>query len=118
MIVVTVPIKTVAGLNAREHWRTRQRRVKHERESVAWALTCTQLPPLPVTVLMTRLSPGTLDSDNLQGACKAVRDAVADALKVPDNHPLIEWRYGQEKCPRGQYGIRITVEQSAALVTT
>jgi hypothetical protein len=109
--MIELPIKTVAGLNAREHWRTRHRRVRAERLFAFHGIRQLGLKviPVPVVVVMTRLSPRTLDSDNLQGALKAIRDGVADALGMADNDPRIEWRYAQEKCGRGDFGVRIEV---------
>ncbi len=48
-----------------------------------------------IVVLLTRLAPRTLDSDNLQAALKSIRDAVADRLGADDNNPLIHWEYWQ-----------------------
>lgn len=111
MITVELPIKTVAGLNAREHWRKRAARVKVEREAASWSLLSRKwILRVPCTVTLTRLSAGTLDFDNLVGAFKGARDGVADALGVADNHPGIEWRYAQERCPRGSYGVRIEIK--------
>lgn len=110
MISVHLPLKTVAGLNAREHWRKRAKRVKAERLTARLVLTPHPKPDVfPVVVRMVRLSPGTLDSDNLQGAAKAIRDGVADWLGIPDNDPRIDWQYGQERCKRGEFGVRVEV---------
>jgi hypothetical protein len=110
--MIELPIKTVAGLNARENWRARHRRVKAERLIACHGVRQLGLRaiPYPAVVTMTRLSPGTLDSDNLQGALKAVRDGIADAFGMADNDPRIEWRYAQEKCKRGEFAVRIEVE--------
>ncbi|MGH8171828.1 MAG: hypothetical protein ACREPX_01695 [Rhodanobacteraceae bacterium] len=113
MIEVTIPIKTVGGLNAREHWRVRSNRVKNERYATRFELCSQDVPHLPCIVTMTRLSPGTLDSDNLQGAAKAIRDQVADFLGVNDNDPRVSWKYAQEKCPRGKFGVRVRIETTA-----
>lgn len=110
MISVYLPLKTVAGLNAREHWRKRSARVKTERLTARLALIPYGKPTIfPIVVRMVRLSPGTLDSDNLQGAAKAVRDGVADWLGIPDNDPRIFWQYGQERVSRGTFGVRVEV---------
>jgi hypothetical protein len=61
-------------------------------------------------VTITRLSSGVLDDDNLQGAAKAIRDGIADKLGINDNDKRVQWRYAQEKCKRGQFGIRIELE--------
>lgn len=108
--MIELPIKTVAGLNAREFWRTRATRVKGERMMTAWMVAAHKPDRFPCVVTMTRLSPGVLDSDNLQGALKAVRDGVADAFGMADNDPRIQWRYAQEKCKRGDFAVRIEVE--------
>jgi hypothetical protein len=115
VIDLTLPIKTVAGLNAREHWRARTRRVKSERTAACLAVRL-QLgsDPRPCVVTLTRLSAGTLDDDNLQGAAKAIRDGIADAIGVADNDPAIEWRYAQAKCKRGEFGMRVQIAPIAA----
>ena len=108
MIAVRVPIRTVSGLNVREHWRVRSKRVKAERSAVAWAMSCTDPMAVPCVVTLTREGKGQLDSDNLQGSQKAVRDAVADWLGVNDADPRIEWRYAQVRAK--DYAVLITVE--------
>jgi hypothetical protein len=108
----TLPLRTVAGLNAREHWRARSRRVKAERMA-ARTFTCSTLrgesAPLPCIVTMTRVSAGELDGDNLQGAFKAVRDGIADALGVDDRDKRVEWRYEQRRVARGSYGVIVEI---------
>ena len=108
--MIELDIKTVGGLNAREHWRKRAQRVKAERNYACLAVKNRIRPPLPCVVTFTRLSAGMLDDDNLQGAFKAIRDGVADAFGLADNHPLLTWRYRQERCKRGVYGVRIELE--------
>jgi len=102
-----IPVKTVAGLNAREHWRARSGRVKKERTAAAM-LTPSGIG-LPCIVKMLRLSSSKLDDDNLQGACKAIRDGIADKIGFPDNDPRIVWLYGQEKCKRGEFCVRVLI---------
>lgn len=109
MVVVKLPIKTVAGLNAREHWRKRAKRVRAERLAANFGIRSPKMPSLPIAVTLIRLSAGKLDDDNLQGAFKAIRDGVADAYGVPDNDPRIQWQYAQERCKRGEFGVRIEV---------
>ena len=102
--MVTVLIRTGNGLNAREHWRTRAKRVKSERNEV-WACLrqASSIKPfdiqLPVAVKITRLGPSNgLDTDNLAGACKAVRDEIAAWLGVNDNDKRVQWHYSQRRC--------------------
>ena len=109
---VLIPVKTVPGLNAREAWRVRATRVKKERGTAKLAIgPKARTAPLPLIVTMTRVSAGELDSDNLQGALKGIRDGIADAYGVDDRTPLIEWRYAQRKCKRGVFGVIVEVER-------
>jgi hypothetical protein len=53
-------------------------------------------------VVLTRIAPPRskgLDSDNLQRALKAVRDAVADQLGVNDGDKRVIWLYQQATGP-------------------
>lgn len=112
MIEFNIPIKTVAGLNAREHHMKRARRVKGER-TLARLMTQqhARSAVLPIVVTMTRQSAGQTDDDNLQGACKAVRDGIADVFGIGDNTPSIQWRYAQERVKRGTYGVRVRIDR-------
>jgi hypothetical protein len=111
MITITLPLKTVGGQNAREHHMARMRRVRLERgTSLVLAKSATRQVPLPVSVTMTRLSSGELDDDNLQGACKAIRDGIADAYGIDDRDKRIKWQYAQAKCKRGEFGVIVRIE--------
>lgn len=106
-VAVDLPIKTISELNgAHGHWRTVASRRKKQRRTAM--LMC---PPaaLPCVVLLVRVSAGTLDDDNLRAALKSVRDGVADRLGVADNSPLVRWEYGQGKCKRGEFGVRVEI---------
>lgn len=118
-MIVDLPIKTGRGLNDRMHAMKRHRLATKQRAEVcmliksAWWGRETLGPDAYAVnrvVTMTRKSFGTLDSDNLQGSLKATRDGIADFFKLDDNHPSITWRYAQEKCKRGQFGVRIQIE--------
>jgi hypothetical protein len=103
--VYNLPIKTVTGLNAREHWRKRAARVKAERHTTAHIV---KPFPVPCIVRLIRLSPAMCDDDNLQGACKAIRDEIAKVCGVDDGpQGPITWVYAQEKCKRGHFGVRV-----------
>lgn len=117
MITVLLPLKTVTGLNAREHHMQRSRRVRNERQTARVMVISTLAVcavGLPCVVTLTRISPGIADDDNLQGAAKAIRDGIADALGVNDNDSRIEWRYAQEKCKRGEFGMRVEICAAAS----
>lgn len=103
-----VPVRTRSALNLREHWATRHRRVAAERR--ATALCCPrELPRLPVVVELVRVSPGTLDDDNLRGALKGVRDELARRYGVDDRDARVDWRYDQRRGPRGRFAVEVTV---------
>lgn len=109
---VLVAIKTVSEGNWREHRMAKAARVKHQREETLEALNnrSTRCPhQLPVTITLTRISPGELDDDNLRMALKAVRDACAQWIGVDDRkRELVAYEYLQQK-GKG-YGVRIRVD--------
>lgn len=104
-----LPLHTNNGLNAREHWVARSKRVKKER-----GLAGTVVPrfALPCTVTLVRISPGELDDDNLRGALKGVRDGIADRLGVDDRDPRVTWVYAQERA-KG-YAVRVELRPIVA----
>ena len=53
--MIAVPIRTIPGMNTRESWRARARRVKAERRSVAWLLAGKPRPSIPYTVRLLSL---------------------------------------------------------------
>lgn len=84
-MTVEIPIKVVSELNAREHWRVRQQRARKQRHQVALHLRLRGVRPgIPLHVVMTRFGRRRLDSDNLAGAFKHVRDEIADWLGIND----------------------------------
>jgi hypothetical protein len=105
--MIFIGMRTVPGLNGRELWQARCRRVKRERECVGWALKTTSKPCIPCSVLLTRCAPsGGLDDDNLTGALKGVRDAIAEWLGVDDKLRFqVRYRYAQR---RGPWGVEIS----------
>lgn len=107
--MILVPIRTVAGLNAREHWQQRSRRVRKEREATAWALSRHAKPQVPCSVLLTRVAPSSgVDDDNLAGAMKGVRDEIAKWLGVDDrDRQRVRYRYAQCRGAKGEWGVRI-----------
>ena len=107
---VTLPIKTISVMNAREHYMTKARRTKLHRSTAFTMLKAGGKPPtLPVTITMTRIGAGTLDDDNLASACKAAQDGIADWLGIDDGNPGITWVRAQEKSKRGVYGLVVEV---------
>ena len=108
-MTLTIPYRLPSAANLREHWAAKAKRVQEQRRVVTMFLGKYPRPDLPVTVKLTRIAPRALDGDNLQGAFKAVRDAVATWIGVPDNHPGVAWEYAQAKGKAKQYGIVIDV---------
>ena len=114
---ISFPLRLGRGGNDRDgHWRARDRRVKSERESVAWILVDEPKPATPCIVLITRVAPGIgLDDDNLSGACKAVRDEFAKWIGVNDRRSeLVRYTYAQRRGTKGEWGVRIQVVAGAA----
>ncbi len=103
MKIIEIPLVVISELNVREHWRKGHLRHKGQKFLVANALKNENIPQMtPVNITMTRIGKKKLDSDNLQGAFKYVRDAIAEyffpglaAGRADDNEDLT-WRYAQE----------------------
>jgi hypothetical protein len=108
-----LPMETKGGPNKRLHWSKRARIAKQEREC-AWLLLLEWrfAPRLPCTITLTRATSATrfLDDDNLRGVLKSIRDGVADRLKIDDGDMRIEWKYGQVRCKRGEFGVFVRFE--------
>ena len=116
-IEVILPVRTWSELNLRTHWRQRARRVAGQREA-ARILVRAGLRGSPLragvrprdqtlTVRLTRIAPRSLDSDNLAGALKAVRDGVADALGMDDGDARIAWAYAQRRGAPREYAVLV-----------
>lgn len=139
MIAITLPLRLLSEANQRGSWHAGAKRAKKERGVVRIAL----VSPIRgaglmrgsflghrrldagqrIAVTLTRIAPRRLDGDNLQRACKAVRDGVADALGVDDGDERIEWRYEQRRHEEHEhtlgrvvrgYGVEIRIEAREA----
>ena len=64
------------------------------------------MPRPPLVVTITRYGPRRLDDDNLDTACKYVRDEVARTIGLDDGSPLYTWRCEQDL---GDYGVGIEI---------
>ena len=109
MIIEIPGLRLVSELNQHEHHWLRVKRAAAHHEAVTVHLGPRRSPMPPAVVTITRLAPGSLDSDNLQGSAKHVRDAVAAWLGVDDRDPRVTWRVAQERTKRGVYGVRVDV---------
>ena len=107
---VNIHIKTVSVANLREHHMARAKRAKLHRHTAWLVMKGAGEPPMPpLTVTMTRLSEGTLDTDNLASSIKSARDGIADWLQLDDGDTRITWVYAQEKAKRGVFGLVVEV---------
>ena len=62
-------------------------------------------------ITLTRIAPRPLDSDNLARSFKAIRDGIADALKINDGSKRLTWNYEQRKGSKPkQYAVQIEIQ--------
>jgi hypothetical protein len=95
-VVVDVEIRSLNRLS-NENPLTRSRRRRREKARVRLALTGRRPPPGPWQVVITRIGPRKLDSDNLSIGAKAIRDCVADFLGCDDGDDnAVVWAYRTE----------------------
>jgi hypothetical protein len=113
MLTVTIPgLRLVSEANAHEHWRKRSARAKSQRLVVSFLLgpqSGVPAPhPVPLVVTIKRVGSRLMDSDNVVGAAKHVRDAIAKWLGRDDGPKgCVEWRVEQRK---GPYSVEIRIE--------
>ncbi len=111
---IDIPIKTISESNAREHYYVKARRVKRQRDAAYMCVRSKMVDwrsEAPCeTVRIVRIAPRPLDTDNLQGALKAIRDGVSDALGIDDAPGLLEWEYGQQKGNPKEYAVRVVLK--------
>lgn len=111
--VVTVPgVAVVSEANRRDHWAVKRKRARLQQEATFLALAGlgkdardTLRAAKKVRVTFVRIGGKKLDSDNLVGAFKAIRDALAKFLRVDDGSNKLEWEWPVQE--GGQRGFRI-----------
>ncbi len=128
MITAILPIRLVSVANLREHWAKKAKRTKEHRKLAEMALRrethkcwehkdghirsdASKVFLRELVIRLTRVAPRALDGDNCQSAFKGVRDGVADALTVADNHPNIRWEYAQQKGRPKEYAVLIEITE-------
>jgi len=121
VITYEIPgLKLVSEANQREHWAKKAKRAKRSRHA-GYAYTLAEMGSscgIPdkshATVTITRIGVRKLDCDNLAGSAKALRDGIADALRVDDGSKRVKWRYQQEtggkKSNGMRYGVRVEID--------
>lgn len=119
MVDVPIPgLRLGRGMNAREHYMARSRRVNREKQIVTFVLRGTvardMMAMAPLAVTITRIAPSSgLDDDNAVSSAKAVRDAIAAMLGIDDRDERVDWLVRQE---RGPWAVRIRIEPREAHV--
>lgn len=118
-LTTTIDVQLGRGQNMREHYRVRANRVKAEREATARSLVPYDESDVQHAMIchtngarVTLSRPWArvpLDSDNLSGAFKGVRDEVAAFLGVDDRSERLHWIYTQSKQPKGTLPV-VTIE--------
>lgn len=111
--MITLPIKVTSPANGSHgHWRKSAKERSNQRLVVAWGLRPLMPAALPVVVTLTRIGVRDLDTDNLAGAFKSVRDAVAAWLGCGDSpSDPVTWVYAQRRGKPKQYAVEINVEE-------
>lgn len=67
-----------------------------------------------IAVRLTRHAPSDgLDDDNLRSAFKAIRDGIADALRIDDGDRRIAFEYAQRRAPKGVYFVLVEIRALA-----
>ncbi len=104
----------VSEANTSEYWRTKSNRhIEQKKNTKLFFNPYKHLVLLPVSITICRISPRTLDFDNLVYSLKWVRDALAESLiegLAPgraDEDDRITWVYTQEKGNPKEYAVRI-----------
>ena len=64
---------------------------------------------LKADVTLVRVSPRQYDDEGWIAAAKSLRDGVADAFGVADNHPMLGFWYEQLNGKPKEYGVRIEI---------
>jgi hypothetical protein len=98
-------------MNLRVHWAVRHRRLKQHRIAAEKALLpVRELIPGQgdIKIRLTRVAPKKLDSDNLAGSCKGIRDGIAKAIGIDDGADRLTWYYAQEKGE--EYAVRVEIK--------
>lgn len=112
-IELTLPVRLVSLLNARENWRAKAARAKAQRSTARNAMFQIRdaVPnAFSLRVTITRIAPRELDDDNLAGSGKHVRDGIADALGIDDRDPRVKWLYAQRKGKPREYACHVRIE--------
>ncbi|MGH3427824.1 MAG: hypothetical protein ACRDQZ_09710 [Mycobacteriales bacterium] len=107
-LVLAWPARLYSESNQRDTWEHMSRKKAQRAAARAILAPRIQGMTLPATITITRIGKRLMDSDNIHGACKHVRDGIADAFGVDDGDPGYTWvvaqRIGQD------YGVEVRIE--------
>lgn len=120
-----LPIVTVSEANRASHedWHIRASRAKAQRGAAKLCMLAHRalLAELhrPLTIVLTRIGPRSLDTDNLAAALKAVRDGITDALaaalpakdRPKNDSDGLHWLYSQHPPDEEQPGVGVRIYQ-------
>lgn len=110
MIEAHIPIRIISVANIRSHWSVKARLTKLHRTTARVHMQGLCSPPKgPMTIVLTRLAPRKLDTDNLASGFKATRDGIADWLGIDDGHPDLDWQYRQRNAGPKVYAVEVEV---------
>ena len=118
--VIPMKLPSLANMTTRVHWRKILKIKKNQQQLTLYTLTGLvtkpkkwstimgemEVPKLPLVVHITRVGPRKLDGDNLQSACKYVRDMIAYIVGTDDGSPLYTWDSSQRI---GPYSVEVEI---------
>jgi hypothetical protein len=91
MLLLRFPLLTCSEANLRQHWSKVSARKREQFATTRLHLLASRCTPdsirsagAPVIVLLVREGGRRMDSDNLAGAFKAIRDAIAAWIGIDD----------------------------------
>lgn len=99
---VFLPITVISEANQREHHMEKHGRKVAQQQAfnAEWMLLAGRVQiSAPCTIKLTRIGSRALDTDNLAGAFKHVRDAIAAMIGIDDGDPRLTWLYEQRIDP-------------------
>lgn len=114
-MILDIPIRIHSEANRREHWGVTNCRKTRQQTAVRACIGARKLPPTPVRVTFTRYGTGTMDTDNMVGGFKHIRDAIATELGCGDSpDDPVEWVYAPQvktkRTDRPQYWCSVKIE--------
>ncbi len=98
--------------NSRMHWRQESKLKKEQKRLTMLQLLAQAVrPQLPCTIILQRVSTGSLDPSNVCDCLKYPQDEIARWMGLKSDHvPGLSWRYGQQRTSRkGFVGVRVTI---------